>query len=224
MMGHVKPVRRYDSRARREQAEARRRAVLATAERLFLADGYAATTLTDIAGSAGVSVETIYKQFGGKAGLVRAVYDRALLGDAPVPAYRRADAAGLSETDPYRLVEQWAALATEVTPRVAPVLLLVRAAGATAPELAALWDELEERRLTRMSENAQHLVDRGQLRPTCSPKQARDVLWAYTSPELYERLVVRQGWSLIEFGRFICDGMTASLLPRPRPGRLETMH
>ncbi|MGH3646029.1 MAG: TetR/AcrR family transcriptional regulator [Micromonosporaceae bacterium] len=47
--------------------------------------GYAATTLAAIAREAGVSVETIYKAFGGKSGLVRALYERGLTGIGPVP-------------------------------------------------------------------------------------------------------------------------------------------
>lgn len=208
----VKANRRYDATRRREAARATRQALLAAATRRFLADGYAATTLPALAAEVGVSVETIHKQFGGKAGLLRAVHDDALLGDAPIPPYRRADAAGATEQDPYRLIGRWAALATEVTPRVAPVLLLVRAAAATAPELRALWEDLEDRRLRRMAENARHLVDRGHLRVGCTADQARDVLWAYTSPELYERLVLRQQWQLAEYERFLRDGMIGALL------------
>jgi hypothetical protein len=39
------------------------------------------------------------------------------------------------------------------------------------------------------------------------------VLWAYTSPELYERLVLRQAWSLERYGQFVSDGIIAALLP-----------
>jgi len=45
-------------------------AVLEAAQRRFLRAGYGATT---IAADAAVSVETIYKAFGGKRGLVRAI-------------------------------------------------------------------------------------------------------------------------------------------------------
>jgi AcrR family transcriptional regulator len=212
----VKTKRRYDATRRRAAARATRQALLVAAGRRFLAEGYAATTLPALAAEVGVSVETIYRQFGSKAGLLRAVHDHALLGDAPVPPYRRADAAGATEQDPHRLVARWAALAAEVAPRVAPVLLLVRAAAATDLQLRSLWDELEDRRLRRMAENAQHLVDRGQLRPGRTPDEARDVLWAYTSPDLYERLVVRQGWPIDAFERFLCDGMTGALLDPAR--------
>ena len=216
MADAVKANRRYDATRRQQAARATRQSILIAAQERFLADGYAATTLSGLASRVGVSVETIYKQFGSKAGLLRAVHDRALLGDEPVAPYQRADEAGATEKDPYRLISRWAGLAAEVTPRVAPVLLLVRDAAATAPELRALWNELEDRRLRRMAENAQHLVDGGHLRAERTPDQARDVLWAYTSPELYERLVLRQGWPLVEYEAFLRDGMIGALLGADR--------
>ena len=44
-----------------------------------------------IASAVGVSVDTIYKAFGGKPGLVRAIRERALQGDGPEPAEARSD-------------------------------------------------------------------------------------------------------------------------------------
>ena len=72
-MTPVKPKRRYDSPRRAEQARQTRVEVLDAARRLFLHDGFAVTTIAAIAAEARVSVETIYKMFGGKPGLVRAI-------------------------------------------------------------------------------------------------------------------------------------------------------
>jgi hypothetical protein len=38
------------------------------------------------------------------------------------------------------------------------------------------------------------------------------VLWTYTSPELYELLVVRRGMPLEDYGHFVAEAMTAALL------------
>src|SRR5438445_12171483 len=81
----VKP-RTYDSSRRRAQAGLTRAAVVDAARVRFLDRGYAATTIADIAGDAGVSVETVYKAFGNKAGLLKALFDVAIVGDhEPVP-------------------------------------------------------------------------------------------------------------------------------------------
>src|SRR5947209_6152691 len=139
----VKPKRPYDASRRREQAQQRRDLIIDAAERRFLGDGYAPTTVATIAADAGVSVDTIYKSFGGKPGLVRAVHDRALQGQGPVPAEQRSDHLQAAEPDARRIIEGWGTLTSEVAPRVAPILLLVRTAAATDPEVAVLLAELD---------------------------------------------------------------------------------
>ena len=69
-MTHVKPRRRYDSSSRQELARRNRQSVLDAAERRFLREGYANTTVAAVAVDAGVSTELVYKAFGGKGGLV----------------------------------------------------------------------------------------------------------------------------------------------------------
>src|SRR5260370_16009779 len=88
----VKGKRLYDARRRREQASRSRDNAIEAAERRFLRNGYANTTIAEIADDAAVSVDTIYKSFGGKAGLIRAIRARALLGEGTVAAERRAHA------------------------------------------------------------------------------------------------------------------------------------
>src|SRR5882757_6518498 len=77
----VKSSRRYESPRRREQAEATRRHILETAQRLFEGQGYLSTTMTAIADEAGVSAKTVYLAFETKGGLLRALWHFVLLGD-----------------------------------------------------------------------------------------------------------------------------------------------
>lgn len=212
----VKSGRSYDSSRRAAQASQNRAVILDCAERLFLGSGYAATTVAAIAEAAGVSVETIYKAFGGKAGLVRAIRERRLGGAGPVAAEARSDRARASIADPYALIAGWGVLTTEVAPLVSPILLLLRSAAATDADVAALLAEMDADRLRRMRVNARHLRDGGHLRPDVTLAEAVDVLWTYSSPELYELLVLRRAWPLARYGRFIADAMIAALLP-PRP-------
>lgn len=209
----VKPKRPYDSRRRRKEARRTRTGVLDTAQRLFLSNGYSATTIASIAEAADVSVETVYKAFGGKPGLVRAIWGRGLEGSGPIPAERRSDEMQLLETDPRQVIRNWGTLSAEVSPRAAPILLLLRTAAAGDSEMATLLREVDDARLTRMQHNARRLHDRGDLRDGVTLAQARDVLWTYSSPELYELLVLRRGWGLERYGRFIAEAMIAALLP-----------
>jgi AcrR family transcriptional regulator len=212
-MSPVKAPRAYNSRRRREQARQRQETVLGVARRLFLENGYAATTLAGIAAAADVSVETIYKAFGNKAGLLRAVAEAALAGPGPMSTMQRSDEMRARETNPNAIIRKWAEFASEVTPRAAPVILLIRSAAGGSAELTALLDQLDADRLDRMAHHARFLRDRGYLRQDVTETQARDVMWAYTDPALYELLVLRQHWPLERFRGFLADALTAALLP-----------
>lgn len=221
-MTAVKPKRRYDSSRRAEQARQTRAAVVAAARRLFLRDGFAATTIAAIAAEAQVSVETIYKTFGGKPGLVRAICDAALAGEGPVPAETRSDQMQAHEPDPRTIIRGWGELTVEVAPRISPIMLLVRSAAAADPEMAELQAEIDAARLSRMTRNARNLAAAGHLRDEVTVEQAGEVMWTYSSPELYELLVVKRGWSAERYGAFIAEAMIAALLPpEPQAARHE---
>lgn len=210
----VKRRRRYDATSRRARAHHKQSAIVDAAERLFLRDGFQAATIPAIAAEAGVSQETIYKRFGSKTGLVRAIRERGLAGEGPVHAERRSNRLQNEERDPRRVIEGWGQLTTEVAPKVMPILLLVAAGATTDAEMARLRLELDLARLTRMRRNARQLARAGHLRAGMGPNQAADLLWACSSPELYDLLVRRRGWALTRYARFIVDVMIAGLLPR----------
>jgi AcrR family transcriptional regulator len=213
MAGKVKRRRRYDSARRQEAAQERRAAVVEAASRLFMREGFSGTTIARIAEDAAVSEEMVYKVFGNKIALVRAIRDKALAGEGPVHAERRSDLMQASQNDPRAIIRGWGVLTMEVAPRVAPVLLLVREAAGSDAELARLDEEMDASRLTRMTHNARTLLNGGHLRAGITLDAATDVLWTYSSPQLYELLVIRRGWSVERYGRFIADSMIAALLP-----------
>src|SRR3954463_16641296 len=171
------PVKRpYDATRRRADAERARRRMLDTARGLFLADGYAATTMAAVAAGAGVSVESVYKAHGSKARLVLAVFHDAIAGRDDEPAELRADRISEGEADPERRLRAFGAFVTEVAPRVAPVMLLVRTAAAGDPEAAGVWQQMVDDRLARMTDHAGRLADGGHLRRGVTVEEARDVL------------------------------------------------
>jgi AcrR family transcriptional regulator len=209
----VNARRRYDSSGRRERARQTRDQIVDVAETMFLSGGYAATTVAAIAAAARVSVETIYKGFGGKPGLVRAIVERGLAGDGPVPAEQRSDHVRDTEPDPRRILTAWGTFTAEIGPRVAPILTLARDAAASDPDIAAVLEQISAARLARMTVNARGLSDAGHLRPGITPAEAADILWTYSSPELYELLVISRGWRAGRYGQFIAHALITALLP-----------
>jgi AcrR family transcriptional regulator len=204
--------RHYDGSRRREQARLTREAIIAAARRRFLDDGYTATTIASIAADAGASADTIYKSFGGKAGLLRAMCQDALAGAGPVPAEQRSDAMQAAQTDPRRMLRGLGTLTTEVAPRIAPLLLLLAAAAETDSAIAQLRADLDAARLTRMTQVAQTLAGKTQLRPGLSIQETGEIMWAYSSPELYGLLVLSRGWSPERYGEFVGEALVNTLL------------
>jgi AcrR family transcriptional regulator len=213
MTGSVNRPRRYDASRRQDRAARARTEVIDSAARLFLSNGFVETTVSAIASAAGVSEETIYKSFGSKAGLVRAIWARALEGEGPVPAEQRSDVMQATEQDPRKVIRGWGALIVEVAPRVAPILLLIKRAALSDPQLAQLAAEVDEQRLARMERNARTLHDRRHLRSGMTVHEARDILWTYSSPELFELLVGKRGWSIERFAALVTDQLITALLP-----------
>jgi AcrR family transcriptional regulator len=210
----VKPQRRYDASRRQEQARATRQAVLDAARELFVGQGYAATTIAAVAKQAGVSVETVYKAFGNKPSLVKAVFDVTVVGDdEPVPMLQREFVRrNMAEPDPRVRLLDYGAHIAHTAPRIGPVLLVVREAAATDAAAANVWEELEQERLAGMTAFARSLAEAGQLRDGVSTEEARDVLWVHNSLALWELLVRHRGWSNERFGRWIGQQLIAALL------------
>jgi AcrR family transcriptional regulator len=206
--------RSYDSSGRQEQARRNRVRVIEVARERFLREGYAAATIPAVAGAAGVSVETVYKSFGNKAGLLKAVWDVTLVGDdEPVPMDARDEVQSvMAEPDPRKKIELYAYYVPRIAGRVGPLGLVVRQAASGDASAAEIEAQIEEERLIGMGMFAQHLHDGGHLRPGVTVEAARDVLWAVTSPAVWELLVVRRGWDDEAFSRFIADAAIAALL------------
>lgn len=214
-MGSVKgqpPPRRYDSTRRRQQAQHNRRAVLVAARRRFLAQGYAATTIAEIARDAAVSVETVYKTFATKAGVLKALFDVSVAGDdEPIPMVERDAIQKVRDApDAARKLEIYAKHLAATMPRSAPIQLLARDGAAVSPDAADVWKQIRQETLDAMTMFASALAQTGQLR--VSANQARDVLWTYHAPELYELLVLERGWSAARYGKFIARAWIDALL------------
>jgi AcrR family transcriptional regulator len=225
----VKPRRRYNATRRQAQAAQTRQDILDAAHQLFLERGYAGTTLAAIAQAAGVVVETIYRAYGSKAELFKAVVRAAVAGGAAraqVPVEQRpAIAAVIAEPDPHRQLELYAATQPGIHARAGPLMRVLVGAAATDPELAGLWAQIEQERLNGQGRLAQLLADREVLRPELSVEDACDLLWTLCSLALYDLLVLQREWSPERYRDWLGATLARTLLPnhqrpnRPPPSR-----
>lgn len=182
MVDRVKTPRAYDVSRRRAQAGRSRATILAAARERFLANGYAVTTLAAVAADADVSVDTIYKAFGSKSGLVKAVYDVAIVGDddAVALADRPFIQSLIAEPDTRRMIRAYCEFFARGAERVMPILLLVRSA-AGDPAVAEQWRAMQNERLIGMGRFAANVESRGTSDPT-SPSARPETSSGHTPP------------------------------------------
>lgn len=213
----VKGTRVYNSPRREQQAAATRRAILDSAQRLFEAQGYAATTMGAIATDAGVALKTVYIVFDTKSRLLRAVWDLLLKGDdaeAPVAArawYQQV----LEEPDPERQLRLNAQNARVVKMRIAAVLAVIRDAAPADPHIRALWDLIQTDYHANQHSIVESIDRKRALAPGLDVGRATDILWTLNHPDVWLLLVGTRGWTPDQFEQWFADTTIAQLL---RPG------
>jgi AcrR family transcriptional regulator len=206
--------RAYDATRRQEQARANRLAILDAGRRIFLERGYGLTTMPAVAAAAGVSTETVYKAFTNKPGLVKAIFDVAIVGDdEPIPLLAREFVQrNMAEPDPVRKLITYGEHLAELSPRTSPILLVVREAAGADKGAATVWERVQNERLAGMTAFARHLHAGGHLRTDVDEAEARDVLWVHNSVELWDLLVRQRSWDYSRFGQWIGKQLVSALL------------
>jgi AcrR family transcriptional regulator len=212
-----------DPQARTRLARA---AVLDAAKALFLERGYAATTVEAISAASGVPSATVYRLFSAKLRLLQALFNATLhegaVGPdgepATVPYHPRLDAL-LAEPDPQAQVATFAGIACDVLSRgsqVYPILVTAAGSDPQAAELLAAYTRTREQGQAHLS---RCLARRRSLRPGLSERAAADIVHALASPEVYQLLVTRRGWSPGQYQQWLSAALASQLLPLHQEGR-----
>jgi AcrR family transcriptional regulator len=210
----VKSKRSYESPRRRAQAEATRRDILATAQRLFEEQGYPATTMAQVAEEAGVALKTVYLAFATKSGLLRALWNSLLRGgddDRPIAEqdwYRQV----LDEPDPERRLRLNAHNSTLGKQRISGILEVIRSAAPTDSEIASLWQRIQAEYHANQRAIVEPLAQPNQLRKGLDVDRAADILWTINHPNTWQLLVVDRGWTLAQYEQWTGDLACAQLL------------
>ena len=210
-------TRGYHSPRRAEQAAATRKAILSSARELFVSQGYASTTVADIARHARVAVDTVYATVGRKPALLRLVLETAISGtDQAVPAQQRDYVARVrAATSARGKIEAYVEGLVKAQARLAPVYLALRDAGATDPDSAALWQEIARRRARNMREFAADLRSTGELRDDLTDRDIADIVWSMNGSEYWLLLVGERGWTHRRFATYLADAWARLFLTHP---------
>jgi TetR/AcrR family transcriptional regulator, regulator of cefoperazone and chloramphenicol sensitivity len=183
--------RRYESIRRTAQAIETRAQIAEAARDLFLSRGWGDTTVRDVAKAAGVSVPTVYATYRNKAGLARALADSAdLTGDVPLMLARLEDPAA----DPQAQLAAMAAFDRRLYERAGDILLLVREAGRTEPELADVYRDGRRRADDTRVQVFSSWPD-GVLRSGLDVPAAVDVYAAICNIDAYTVLTTERSWT-----------------------------
>ncbi len=207
--------RRYHSPRRREQAEATRNEILDAAERLFIRDGYVATSMAAIAKEAGVALKTVYVSFETKSGLLRALWHRNLRGgreDVPVgdQAWFREV---LDEPDPAKALRLNARNSRVVKQRIAPLGHVILNAAAADPEIKALSERIWSQFYDNQRDVVKSIAGRKGLRRGLGVDRAADILWTLNHPHVYVLLLESRDWTPEQYERWLGDITCSQLLP-----------
>lgn len=196
----------YDNRQRQETARTTRARIIEAAKTSFLGHGFGDTTIRQVAEDAGVSQETIYKTFGGKAALLKSVYDVSLAGDDDdIPLAARPEAIAVRDVQsPAAAAAAYAELAQLISSRVDPLLRVLLAARDTDKALAEFARTTDKERHVGSSFYVRHWERTGWLRDDITLDHAIDALWALNSPQT-RWLLIDYGWSDEQYTQWLAS-------------------
>ena len=203
----------YDNSARARAARRTRARMTAAARDLLLAHGYAGTTIRAVATAADVSPETVYKTFGGKAGLLKAVYDVTLAGDDElVPMRDQPQSRALcAARDPAQAATVYAAIAGTIGDRVGPLLRIALSASGSDPDLAAFAEKIDAERLAGARVVVGAWERQGWLRKDLTTERAANIVWTLNSPSVHA-LLTRRSWDTAAYETWLAATLRATVL------------
>jgi len=196
---------------RERQALQTRAEILDAALSLFTAKGYSATTVADIASTAGVAVATVYTSVGTKPQLLEHLLARVVeLAGVPELA-----AQGMATTDPREVLRIQAHITRLVVERAGDIVRVLGETARESAETAAAYAE----GLRRHRDGAQFTVDRMVALDALAvpPGDAFAVVLGLTNHHTYEALR-DAGWSYDQSEDWITETLRLRLL-RPRRRR-----
>ncbi len=211
-----RPVKRsYRSDLREEAARHTRVRIRESAARLFVEQGFVATTMKQVATAAGVAERTVYAAFPSKADLFNEALGVATVGDdLPVPVADRAEfRAAFDERDGRRALTLVVDYGTALLERAGPLIITsIESAGAD-PDMRRIANQGAHATAVNLGAFARALADHGALRPGLDARQAADVLLVLSSPHVHHLLRHDRGWSVERYRDWLLDTLTSTLLP-----------
>jgi AcrR family transcriptional regulator len=200
-----RPARGYHSPRRLAAARDTRARIRAAAGELFVADGYAATSIRSIARAAGVAEKTVYLQFATKLELLKEVVETAIVGDdqAVAAADREWFRRIVDHPDPQQKLRVLVDATAALHERTGSVFAMARGAAAADPDAATLWAFGKQGHRADMSLLAASFEAAGMLAPGRDTEWATAVLYVLIGPETWHLLRVELARSAHDYREWL---------------------
>src|SRR5262245_40939268 len=177
-----RPVkRRYDASNRRAAADATRERICAAAERLFLRDGYARTSIRAVAREASVAEATVYLSFSTKSALLNATILRATGAQEGKPL------STILTAPPPDMLSRLANAHAVAMSRAARLIALGESAILMDAGLLPLRERAHTNLRAAYAAIAQRLADAQLLQPDVTAEDAADTMYAICNETTYLR-------------------------------------
>jgi TetR/AcrR family transcriptional regulator of autoinduction and epiphytic fitness len=188
--------------------------MIRSARELFVAQGYAVTTMEQIAVQAGVAVQTVYYTFKTKGQLLSEVVEETAAGeDGPTPPAQRAWVTEmLSASVAQRVLALGVEHGTAIYERVAPLWAAVGAAASTDPNIDDYWGGVTIRRRDGQRAMVSRIAELGELRSDLDIERATDLVVVLAGHDVYRGLVQQAGWSLPAYKAWLFTTLVQQLL------------
>jgi AcrR family transcriptional regulator len=193
---------------RQLQAAETRRDIIMAATKLFTRQGYANTSVTDIARDAGVAVQTIYSSVGSKAQIMTAMLDEVdVISGVPELAM------DITRTsDPGEVIDLAVRLTRQLNERCQDILAGLRSAAQVDQTIAAAYVAGNARHAAGAHASARRLATLGALRPHIDVETAAVTLSVMLSIDAWVQLRTEHGWSYDRSERWLAQALRIILL------------
>jgi AcrR family transcriptional regulator len=183
--------------SRRDRAKATQWRIMKAAYTLFCEQGYAATTMAQIAEAAGVAVQTVYFGFHTKPALLSRAYEVAVGGEPEplIPEQQHWFSEMRSAPDITVALRAFVKGSGEIMRRVTPLYFAARVAANADADAARVMAFHENGRAAGYRECLEFLRAKTEFRPGLSLERATDLLLLFVGPDVYHALVDGRGWS-----------------------------
>jgi AcrR family transcriptional regulator len=206
--------RTYKSSRRADSARQTRELIRKAAASLFVEQGIAATTMRQVAETAGVAERTVYAAFATKTALFREVIDIATVGDElPIAVADRDEfTAAAKEPNSAMAVRQLVDFGVALLERAGDLIIAAIESSGADPDMREWSEQGKAATAANFYGIAKAWKRNGILRDGLDARKVADMLLALSSPQVHHILRRSQGWTVNRYRDWLIDTITTTML------------